>query len=93
MKTCIHVAAKHVGAFSVSLHAGGMLVSDEPLEKQLMESLFSHEVDCMMNQRLAAYFEKFGFRMCNAEIDPMMVMDLPSFKRKRSDADKLMEEA
>ena len=95
LKTCIQVAAKHIDVCSVSLNAGGMLLSDKPLEKHLLESMSEYEVGCIMNQRLAAYFERLGFRRCDDEVTPLMVMmiDRPCVRHKRSFEDELMEEA
>ena len=47
LKKCIHVAAKHVGASSVSLNASGSLISDAPLEEQLMETVRSFDLDTL----------------------------------------------
>ena len=95
LKTCIQVAAKHIDVCSVSLRAGGMLLSDKPLKKHLLESMRIEEVHGILFQRLAAYFERLGFRRCDDEVDPWMVMmiDLPCVRHKRSFEDELMEEA
>ena len=95
LKTCIQVAAKHIDVCSVSLRAAGMLLSDKTLKKHMLESMRIEEVHGILFQRLAAYFERLGFRRCNDEVDPLMVMmiDRPCVRHKRSFEDELMEEA
>ena len=47
LKKCIHVAAKHSSAYSISVSASGTLLSDAPLEEELMETMRSVDLDTL----------------------------------------------